>query len=188
MKNSKVGIRYAKALFDLTLEQNIQDQALQDMMLILNVYKENRELRLFLDSPIINPEKKVTILQEIFGKKVSETVIGFITILARKRRETSLDDIAWEYIHLYKENKNIKDVILRSAIPLDEATKARMAEIIKERTGYTAEFIEEIDTSLIGGFILKMDDMTLDSTISRELKRLELEFKENIYIGKITSH
>lgn len=188
MKQTKVGIRYAKALFDLTLEQNIQDQALQDMILILNVYKENRELRLFLDSPIINPEKKVAILQDVFGKNVSETVIGFITILVRKRRETALDDIALEYIHFYKEYRKIKEVVLRSATPVDEATKARMAEIIKKRIGYTAEFIEEIDPSLIGGFVLKMDDMTLDSTISHELKRLELEFKENIYIGKITSH
>jgi F-type H+-transporting ATPase subunit delta len=63
-----------------------------------------------------------------------------------------------------------------------------MAAIILKRTGYSAEFIEEIDPSLIGGFVLKMDDMTFDSTISRELKRLDLEFRENVYIGKITSH
>jgi len=188
MKQSKVGIRYAKALFDLTLEQNTLEQALQDMMLILDVYKENRELRLFLDSPIINPAKKVATLQEIFGNKVGETVIAFVTILARKRRETALDDIAREYIHLYKEHKNIKEVVLRSAIALDETTKTRMAAIIKQRTGYIAEFLEEIDPSLIGGFVLKMDDMTFDSTISRELKRLELEFRDNVYIGKITSH
>jgi F-type H+-transporting ATPase subunit delta len=106
MKQTKVGIRYAKALFDLTLERNAVEQGLQDMLLILEVYEENRDLRLFLDSPIINPEKKVAVLLEIFGKKVSETVIAFITILARKRRETALDDIAREYIHLYKEHQS----------------------------------------------------------------------------------
>ncbi|MEI6575229.1 MAG: ATP synthase F1 subunit delta [Bacteroidota bacterium] len=188
MKHSKVSIRYAKALFDLCLEQKILEQGLQDMMLVSEVYNENRELRLLLDSSIVNPEKKVSILQEIFKQNVSATVLGFLTILARKRRENNLEEISFEFIHFYKEHFKIKDIVVRSAQALDEATRQRIAALILNKTGYTAEFIEEVDPSLIGGFVLKMDDMTLDSSISRELKRLELEFRENVYIGKITSH
>jgi F-type H+-transporting ATPase subunit delta len=188
MKHSKISIRYAKALFDLSMERNILDQGLKDMMLIAQVYQENRDLRLLLDSTIVNPDKKVSILQEIFRGKVNDTVLGFLSILAKKRRENNLEDIAIEFIHFYKEHKGIKDVIIRSVTPMSEDFKQRIAALILKRTGFTAEFTEEIDPSLIGGFMLKMDDITYDSSIAHEFKRLELEFRENVYLGRITSN
>jgi F-type H+-transporting ATPase subunit delta len=171
----------------MSLEMKILDQVLEDMMLVIKTYEENREFRVLLDSPIVSPEKKVSILREIFSAKVSELVLNFMLILAKKRRETHLDTIASEFVHLFKEYHKIKPIFLSSAVTLDKPTKDRIAAILLKRTGYIAEFTERVDPAIIGGFKLEMDDMTYDSTISHELKKLMLEFRENIFIGRITS-
>ena len=53
---------------------------------------------------------------------------------------------------------------------------------IKKQTDSKIELKENVDESLIGGAIIRMDDKQLDASISSSLKSLKQQFSENLYI------
>ena len=61
-----VASRYAKSLLDLAVEKGQLDAVYEDMLQVQSLCKECKELALFLKSPIINSEKKVSTLKTVF--------------------------------------------------------------------------------------------------------------------------
>ena len=59
MKQTRAAIRYAKALIQLSIENNCLQDTQQDMLLIEKVCRENKDLILLLNSPIVKPKKKL---------------------------------------------------------------------------------------------------------------------------------
>jgi F-type H+-transporting ATPase subunit delta len=47
------------------------------------------------------------------------------------------------------------------------------------------ELVEEVDPELIGGFILRIGDMQIDTTVKNEIIKLKQGFKENLYVEEI---
>ncbi|MEZ5198020.1 MAG: F0F1 ATP synthase subunit delta [Bacteroidales bacterium] len=70
MKETKIANRYAKALFELTIEMDQLEKTKADAQLVYDVCKQNRDLILMFRSPVIKPTKKIAILKEVFEKKL----------------------------------------------------------------------------------------------------------------------
>ncbi len=184
MVNTKVARRYAASLLGFAREQKVLDAIRDDMQLVHSVCSGNRALALLLRNPVINTDKKITVLREVFGKKINKVSMSFMEIIARKRREEFLESIAEEYTNLYKQDKGIATAIVTSAIPLDEALKEKITGIVNKTTGAKAELVEKTDRRLIGGFILRVGDKQYDASILKNLKKLTREFNVNPYIRK----
>ncbi len=182
MKERKIAFRYAKALFDYAVEEMILEKVNADMETVGNVCKQNRELRLVLQSPIIRKDKKLGILREIFKNHLNQVTMTYLQIIARKSRESYIPDIAISFSELYKVHHNIKTAYLRTAVTVDESVRKRVIAFLEKRTKAHIQLIEEIDTNLIGGFVIKLDDRQYDASILRQLKRLKGEFDVNIYL------
>lgn len=122
MNVSLVAERYAKALFELSLEKGLAEEAYRDSLLISNTCENSRELRLLLKSPVINSGKKLTILKEIFGKEINNLTLTYLLIMVRKNREAFIPAIAIQFIALYQVYRNILTVHFKSPILPDEVT------------------------------------------------------------------
>ena len=70
MNDSKISVRYSRALFQSALEKNILDKVYQDMIFISEICKIP-EIKEFLHSPIIVPSKKKDIFHKMTWKKMS---------------------------------------------------------------------------------------------------------------------
>lgn len=181
MENSRIHIRYAKALFDLAIEQRLLEQVFADMKLISETICNSRELDVILRSPIIQTEKKLSIIKNVFQQNTCILTQKYLEIIVRKRRESFIKGIANGFIHFYKEHKKIKEVIMRTAVPLEKDTCNRIIDIMKQKTGFEIELKEIVDPKLIGGFVITMDDKQFDSSILKQVKRLKKEFDINLY-------
>ncbi len=180
MKETKVALRYAKSLLDLAKEQNKLDQVNADMKLVATVCKENHELLVMLNSPIIKTDKKVAVLNAIFSSSVDALTNSFLLLMTQKKREYLVAQIAECFSTLYREVKGIVRVEVSTAIALDDNIKSQ----IRARIGVEQEieFIEKIDATLIGGFIVKVGDKQFDGSISRSIAELKKTFSKNEYI------
>ena len=98
MAQVKVAKRYAKSFLGLVSEKGKLEEAFADMSLIQKTTSENRELVNMLKSPVVNTDKKISILKSIYGGKLSEATMLFLTLIAKKRREGALSEIAAEFI------------------------------------------------------------------------------------------
>ncbi len=181
MKDSRVNGRYAKALFDLAVEQQIQDKVFQDMQLVKGICQSSKEFESMLSSPIIKTEKKQAVVKETMGNHLHHVSLSFLLLILKKRREANLKNIAIEFIEMYKEFNGIKTAHLKTAMELDSETKSEFTELLAQQTNKSIELLEEINPNIIGGFVITIDDKQADSSISTKIQRLRKEFDKNIY-------
>jgi F-type H+-transporting ATPase subunit delta len=184
MKNVKLATRYAKALFQLAKEQNIVEQVRNDMILLNSVCKSNKDFKLLLSSPIIHPEKKQSVFNQIFGGNFSELSLAFINLIAKKRREGGLEEIGEKFEEIYKDYKNIKTAYVKTAIELDAQLKDKILQLLKTKFNSEIDMITEVNKDLIGGFVISVDDELYDASIINKINLLSRDFEVNIYERK----
>lgn len=175
MKSTKAATRYARALLDLAVESNKTEQISANMLALISANNENEEFGSFLNSPIISSEKKNEIFKVLFPNFESQTV-SFMELIAKNGRESLLPAIAESYESQLKEHKGIVAVILTSAVPLDAATKATILAKIQNAVQGQIELEEQIDPSLIGGFVIKIGDNRIDASVMNQLKNIKTTF------------
>lgn len=172
MKGTKAASRYAKALLDLAIEGNQVDSVLNDMRYLSVVSNDSREFQLLIQSPVVNSEKKIAIFNEIFGQFQQLTRM-FIELVTKKRREVLLSEIASSFEVQVNKYKGITPLTIISAVPLSEAVKNKIVAKVQGSVSGTLEITEKIDPTLIGGFIVRMDDKQIDASVSSQLDNLK---------------
>ena len=182
MNNSKISIRYAKALFDLALELKTLDKTNEDMMAIAAVCKSNHDFEIMLRSPVIHAGKKIKIMQLVFGDSFSKLSMSFLRIITNKRRESYISQIAKHFTELYKEHQGITVVNVQSAYPMDSENRKQLTGMLEKMTHHDIELIEEVKAELLGGFVITVKDVQYDISIANRIKKLKKEFDENLYI------
>ncbi len=175
--------RYAKSLLDLAIERNALEQVKNDMGFILEVIESSRDLRVLLNSPIVNGDKKKAILEEILGQSVSELTYGFIRIILTKGREAELLGIAHGFQNLYRVHMGIEEAVITSAHELSDAQKEDIRTKLKGVTGSSIEIKEIIDPSIIGGIKIRVGDKQYNGSIAYQLDQLKRQFQKNQYIA-----
>lgn len=186
MRESRVSHRYAKSLLDLALEKGQLEPVHEDMRMVLETIRANRDLSILLRSPVVITDKKLEILKAIFGGHIGVISTEFLNILTRKRREGELEGIAEAFVSQYKKHKQILTAVITSATGLDEKLRAQVMEVVKQSAGgKSIELVEKTDKALIGGFVLRIGDKQVDSSVLRQIRNLERNFSENPYISEI---
>jgi len=185
MLDSIIAERYAKSLFELALETGKLEQVRKDMDLIIDVCLNNRDFRQMLISPVIRPDKKIAVMDEVFSGKIEDLSKQFYHLLSQKRREKYMEGIAKQFIAKYKKYHNIFVIEIRSAAPLNKELREKIVAIIETRTKGTVELVEIIDTSMIGGFIVSDEGRRYDASLTTTIKKLKKEFEENLYIREL---
>lgn len=170
MANSLVGNRYAQSLINFAKEQNKLDDVYKDMLLIGATIKNNKELSVLLSNPVVKTNKKNSVLTAIFGSKITEITTKFLKLISSRKREAFIEKIAFSFIKLYKKEKNILVAKITSAISLNETQKQNIINLLN--TNSTVEVIEKTDPSIIGGFIVRVDDKQIDASIAKEINKL----------------
>lgn len=171
----RAAYRYAKAVIELAQEQNKLDAIYKDMELIHNTIDENKELKSVLNSPVIKLSTKLDIVVDVF-KQADALVQELFKTLAVNNRIDVLMLVADEFISKYKDIHNIQEATVITAIPLTQEVEARVQETIKSVTGYSAKIDNQIDESILGGFILKLKDLQFDASAQGNLNALKREF------------
>ncbi|MDO9000317.1 ATP synthase F1 subunit delta [Sediminibacterium sp.] len=178
-----VASRYAKSLIDLSIESKQLEETRNDMKLVKQVCDENHDFVVLLNSPVVKTDKKVEILNSVFSGKISKLSLTFLNLLSKKRRESYIPEIAIAYDEQYKIKKHITTAVIKTATVLDTKLKSRVLEIVKQNTGEgEIELIENIDPSIIGGFVLSISDKQLDQSVKRKLNDLRKNLLSNKYI------
>jgi F-type H+-transporting ATPase subunit delta len=183
MSDITVASRYAKSLFQLSLEKGALEEVHSDMLTFTQTVDSNRDFSLMLKSPVISHFKKWAILKAIFGEKFHHFTLALLEIACKKNRESVLHAVAKEFHRLFIVYKGIQKATITTAAPLDDELRKKVLEVVKSISGKTeVELIENIDPDIIGGYVLRVDDRQLDESLSGKLTLLRQEFNKNPYI------
>jgi F-type H+-transporting ATPase subunit delta len=181
MKNPKLSDRYAKSLFDFAGERNQIEEVYGDLTLLANTLKENRELQMLLRNPVVPPNQKHQIFESVFNGTLHEITYQFVDLLLRKKREPDLDSICECFSKLYNQAHNVKTAHITTAQPLSEKLKSKIVSLLSEQTHATIKLKESVEPSILGGFVIQVDDYFLDTSVLTKINKLKQEFSQNSF-------
>ena len=180
---SSVGKRYAVALFNAAVAEDILDQVHGDLMSFAQLVEKEPALKVFLVSQRVSADQKRDLLMNTIGDRASGLFVKFLLLLIDKKRiddftRNEFADIAEPFGLLYEEHNNIVKVSVVTAVPLDAETERKAKETIERRTGKTARIEKHIDRNIIGGMIMIAGGKIIDGSIRNELAELRQELLE----------
>lgn len=172
---SRAAIRYAKAILDIAQTSGKADAVNNDMKSIVNAVSESRDLKDFLNSPIIKIDVKKSALSEIFSNVQNETNSLFHLLFENKRFEI-LEAIAIQYNRLFDESNGIEVAKVTTAFPITPELETKVLAKIAEFSNKKITIQNLVDPTIIGGFILRFGDQQYNASVASKLNELKREF------------
>ncbi|OYT16177.1 MAG: ATP synthase F1 subunit delta [Bacteroidetes bacterium 4572_77] len=185
MKQSRLANRYAKALFELALEQKNLNQVGEDMLFIANTIAQNSDLEQMLKSPIIKLQIKETVLRKLFGEQTDPLSLKFMLLVAKKSREEYLAYFAKEFTEIYKDYQGIVDAWVSSASAIEEEVKENLLMVLKKFSGKKIDLHQEVNSDLLGGFVVRIGDYQYDASTKTLIRRLRTDFSKNLLVADL---
>ncbi len=184
MNLSKISVRYAKALFEITLEKELLDEISSDLKALYNASQSIFQFRDFLLNPILPLSEKKALLHKIFSDKLNPLTLEFLDLLVKNNRLPFVEGIARKFNERYKTYMGITEVRLTTVSPLDKAVQEAVFKHIGIKTIQKVSLEENIDPEIIGGFIIKIEDEQIDASVKTRLTKIKKELVKTTGIIK----
>jgi F-type H+-transporting ATPase subunit delta len=173
MNQSKITVRYSKALFQLALEKNKLDAVYKDMVMIYQSLKEFIQFDLYLKSPVVKPSQKLALIKEAFTGNVEDISLNFLGLLVQNKRENHLEGIIRRFFDDFLDYKNIKSAVLFTAVAISDQVKERFRVLLSSIYKSGIDLEAKQNAAIMGGFILQVKDQQYDASVATGLKRMK---------------
>lgn len=165
---------YAEALFESAKEKDKLDEIREQLGQFAEALDENRDLATFFFSPYFSSaEKREGIDRAVSGAEPE--LVNFLGLVAEKHRMPAIFRIRRELDRLWAQENRQLDVRLTTAVELDPAVAKRVGEEVSKQTDRKVELSSEVDPEILGGLVLRVGNMVLDTSIRTRLERLRRE-------------
>ncbi|MGE5680841.1 MAG: ATP synthase F1 subunit delta [Bacillota bacterium] len=181
MSNLNIANRYARALMDLAVNENSLDAISADIELINNTLRSSRQLQLTLTSPVVKSEVKHSILTEIFQNRITPVTLSFIQFVINKNREDLLTNIVKQFLAFRDRKLGITSADIISAEPLNDEQKNRLVKRLEGITGKKVRVNYSLNNSIIGGFVIRIEDTVYDASVKHQLDLLKDKLLQENY-------
>lgn len=162
---------YADALFGAARDRGKLDVIREQLAQFAGALSENREMQLFFFSPYFSSAEKQDGLEKAIADAEPE-LLNFLELLIEKHRMPVLFRIRRQFDALWaKENKRL-GVTVTSAVELDPEVARRIGSEIEEQTGNMVELQSRVDPDILGGLVVQVGNMVLDTSIRNRLEKL----------------
>lgn len=184
MNQSKISVRYAKALLISAKESGVLQEVYTGMLRLFQLFGEHYELIEAFANPTIKPSLKLRIMKEITAS-MHPLVQGFAALVIENDREVYFQNICRVFISFYKAEMGIKTAQLTTVAPLSVKSTDAIRSLLAKHFNASIEFTQHSDPSLIGGFVVRVDDMMIDTSVKTQLEIVKRELTNDSYKSKL---
>ena len=166
---------YGEALYEVAMESG-EDKAvalMEEINSIIDILKENPKFDELMKHPGVSKQEKLAIVDEVFQGKVSDELAGLFKVVVSKERYGELSAIFAYFIDRVKALRKIGVAYVTTAVELSGDQKQAVRKRLLETAGYREmELHYSVDSSIIGGMIIRINDRVVDSSIRTRLDDL----------------
>jgi F-type H+-transporting ATPase subunit delta len=162
---------YARALFEVSTEQDSLDEIHEQLNAFADAMHENRQLATFFFSPYFAVAEK----KEGLGRAVQDAnpaFANFLQALIERHRMPVIFRIRTEFEALWDEARKLLPVLITSAVTLDSDTVEQLGDRIGQQTHRHVEISTDVDPDILGGVVLRVGNVILDASIKNRLEQL----------------
>jgi F-type H+-transporting ATPase subunit delta len=169
--------RYAKALFDVALEEKADlAQVDRDLQAVAAMQKSSPDLALNLKRGSVTDAQRQSLMEAISkSMALSAPVTKMLVLLAKTGKMNLVPELAAAYRERLLSHQNIVRADVTSAAPLSpEKTKA-LEDSLSKVTGKNVEISAGVDPDLLGGVVARIGSTVYDGSVKTQLERMRQE-------------
>jgi len=171
MNDSKISVRYSRALFESASEKKILEKVYEDMVLVAELCRID-EVKEVLKSPIIVPSKKKSIFFSLLEKNVQPVTLSLINLLIKNGREDYLPAVARVFRDETLRFRGVTEATLVTAVPVNDNIRKQIKTMVESVFRTKVDLSENVDQGIIGGFVLRVNDNYIDASVKTKLRRV----------------
>ena len=114
----------------------------------------------------------VSLITDVAGAKLDAGMQNFVRVLAENHRLLLLPEIAAHYEKLRAAVENPLDVEVISAVTLSDAQADKLKQALSTRLKRTVRMQNSVDSTLLGGAVVRAGDLVIDGSLKGRLERL----------------
>lgn len=163
---------YAAGIYEIAGAEGVADRVESELLAVARAFETTPELRTTLTDPRIPLDRKQSIIGDLIGSRAHEVTVSVISFLVTAGRIGDLDEISAGLSIQAAARKDKEVAVVRSAIPLDDATVERLANALERSTGRPVDVRVVVDPSVLGGIVATVGDTVIDGTVRSKLDQL----------------
>lgn len=171
---------YALSLFEVAEETKKEELLLTELEEVCALMQEHPQFLELLSSPMVSKAERASLVDEVFEGKIDLYLLNFLKVLSEGGRVQHLSHIEKEYRELYYLRENIQEAVATTAVPMNEEQKAKLIAKLEKSTGKKILLKNEIDTSLIGGVVLKIGNRQMDDSVKSRLEGVRRQIQGSL--------
>ena len=166
---------YGEALYEAAMESG-RDRAvslMEEIRCVEQILKANPQFDELMKHPGVPKQDKLQLVEDVFKGRVSDELAGLLEVVVSKERYKELPGIFAYFTGRVKELCGIGRAHVTTAVELDGVQRKAVEEKLLETSGYKQmEMDYEVDSSIIGGMIIRINDRVVDSSVRTKLNGL----------------
>tara|TARA_Y100001970_G_scaffold282110_1_gene394279 strand:- start:549 stop:1106 length:558 start_codon:yes stop_codon:yes gene_type:complete len=170
--SSEISQRYALALYELSKENNETEEFVLNVNSFKKIFSSNKEFRNFVKNPTYTAENQKIIFDKILNiMNLNKLVKNFFSLLIIKKRIYFLENIIDEFLKLISTKRGQISGSLISAKKIDDKTIKDIETAISANIKRTIKLESKIDESLIGGIVIQIGSLMIDTSLKNKLQK-----------------
>ena len=174
----KTYLPFASALYELGKESDKTSVFMTELQDLCTVWNSEKEFILALNHPKIKTAEKKEWLTSLFKGKIDPVLLQFLLVLTEHGVVANLPEVYAAYVSCYREDEQIEEVVVESAVALDDSQIQALKEMLEKKLNKKIELAIKIDESLIAGLRVRAQDVVLDNTLVSRLDRMKEQLSE----------
>lgn len=177
MNRSLVITRYATALVKYVQETGDGAIVCREAETLVKALSKTPEFaKAMASKDVLADDEKHSLVRGALGGSMSETMSRFALLVIQHDRADLLQDMLRNFITRYSRSMGRRHVRLTITREPSEEIMQRFHQLVKSKTGDEPVFEVIIDPSLVGGFVLDLEDTILDASVKRQLDIIKEQF------------
>ena len=170
--------RYASALFDLARDQRQIDSVESSLDALNQALLDSKDFAELVDSPILSREEAGKAFAAIAPQLGLDPITtNFLGVLARNGRKNQVRAVIRAFRRLAAEHRGETVAEVVTARPLNDDQISQLKQQLRARVGRDVNIDAQVDPSILGGIVVKLESQRIDASIRTKLNRLASAMK-----------
>ena len=166
--------RYSLALFELASEAKILSSIEENSTALLNLILNSKDFNNVIKDPTVSRDVLISIIDKISENfKLDILFKNFLSFLIHKRRFFYLEQILKSFNEICSEKRGELKAEIKSAKKLSQDEVNKITEELSNSFKSKIKLNYRYDQSLIGGLIVQVGSMMIDTSIKNKLQQIE---------------
>lgn len=166
---------YARAILEVARAEDRVPPVEDDLFRFARALEGSEPLRVALTDPQLPVDRRLAVVDELTQGKALPLSASLLGLLIGAGRVNDLAEIVDRFVELAAAEREREVAEVRSAIDLDEAQVARLAEALSQATGKAVEVKVIIDPSVLGGLVARIGDTVIDGSVRHRLDQMKAQ-------------